>query len=233
MPGPRDSEEQARPTWLARVSEWFAMLDKVLDFKALGKACMAVWSGRRRIPAAENPKESTAGMKCTEFKVWSSLLSQWSPVFKQMITSEAFTESRQSRLVIKDFSPVAVETFLRFLHSGKIEGELNVLVEVAALAGKHQADKLPPLCRRALLSGLKPSNACDVFAEANYFQQRLMRGDALAQILMHPPEALKERPSLDQELLEKNPEFQVASHRESGFVEDSQGLAQSAIRCRG
>ena len=62
--------------------------------------------------------EGGSEVKQTEFKVWSPLLTRWSPVFDRMIHSEGFMERQQARLVINDFSSKAVEAFLRFLYSG-------------------------------------------------------------------------------------------------------------------
>ena len=72
--------------------------------------------------------EAGSEVKQTVFKVWSPLLTRWSPVFDRMIHSEGFMEGHRARVVINDFSSKAVEAFLRFLYSGVVEGSLVDLV---------------------------------------------------------------------------------------------------------
>ena len=142
--------------------------------------------------------------KRTEFKVWSVLLTQWSPVFEKMIGSDNYTESQKANVVIQDFSATAVGLFLRFLYSGSVDGTAGALVEVAAMADKYQVKALYTLCVRIVRKALnKPELACEVFASANQFQLDGLRMDALEQILTQPAEALKKRPALRPELLEE------------------------------
>ncbi|CAE7821349.1 bath-40 [Symbiodinium sp. CCMP2592] len=141
--------------------------------------------------------------KHTEFKVWSFLLTQWSPVFEKMIGSDNYTESQKAKVVIQDFSASAVEIFLRFLYSGSVGGSVTALVEVAAMADKYQVKKLHALCLRIVRKALKPEVACEIFDSANKFQFRSLRMGALDLIFTQPAEALKERPALRPELLEE------------------------------
>ena len=151
----------------------------------------------------ESSKETEASLKRTEFKVWSFLLAQWSPVFEKMVGSDNYAESQQSQVVIQDFSAGAVEIFLRFLYSGSVGGSITALVEVAAIADKYQVEALHPLCLRLVRAALKPELACEVFAIADRFQVAEMRAEALDVIFTHPKEALGERPELRPELLEE------------------------------
>eukprot|EP00973_Karenia_brevis_P050740 7048583-Karenia_brevis.AAC.1 len=54
-----------------------------------------------------------------EFRVWSKLLANWSDVFKAMFSHDCIEKNRR-RIELIDFSPVAVEVFLRFLYSGNL-----------------------------------------------------------------------------------------------------------------
>ncbi|CAE7294189.1 bath-42 [Symbiodinium necroappetens] len=151
----------------------------------------------------ESSKETEASVKRTEFKVWSVLLAQWSPVFEKMVGSDNYAESQQSQVVIQDFSAGAVEIFLRFLYSGSVGGSITALVEVAAIADKYQVEALYPLCLRLVRAALKPELACEVFAIADRFHVAEMRAEALDVIFTHPKEALGERPEIRPELLEE------------------------------
>ncbi|CAE6920831.1 SPOPL, partial [Symbiodinium sp. CCMP2456] len=151
----------------------------------------------------ESSKESEASVKRTEFKVWSLLLAQWSPVFEKMVGSDNYAESQQSQVVIQDFSAVAVEIFLRFLYSGSVGGSITALVEVAAIADKYQVEALYPLCLYLVRTALKPELACEVLAVADGFHMAEMRAEALDVIFTNPKEALGERPEIRPELLEE------------------------------
>lgn len=145
-------------------------------------------------------------IKTAEFRVWSVLLSKWSPVFDKMISSPDFLEANESQVVIADFSADAVETFLRFLYSGAIEGSLATLVEVAAMADKYQVDELLVLCTEVLQEQLtqRPDMACELFACADRFQVANLRLEALEQIWIHASKALpRTRPNLSPKLLDE------------------------------
>ncbi|CAE7225566.1 ybaR, partial [Symbiodinium necroappetens] len=142
-------------------------------------------------------------VKRVEFKVMSPLLASWSVVFDKMINSEEFIEHRKAQMVIADFSSRAVEVFLRFLYSGVVEGPLETLVEVCALADKYQVERLQELCTEAFRKGLKTENACQLFASAARFQLADLRGMALEEIWINPEDALRECPSISLELLEE------------------------------
>ncbi|CAE7773060.1 bath-40 [Symbiodinium microadriaticum] len=151
----------------------------------------------------ESSIEIEATVKRTEFKVWSFLLTRWSPVFEKMIGSDNYAESQKSQVVIQDFSASAIEIFLRFLYSGSVGGSIAALVEVAAIAEKYQVEALSPLCLHLVRKALTPEVACEVFALADGFHVPQMRAEALDLVFANPEEALKERPALQAELLEE------------------------------
>lgn len=152
----------------------------------------------------EEPAESSAvEAKRTEFKVWSPLLTSWSAVFDKMINSESFMERHEARVIITDFSSTSVETFLRFLYSGVVEGPLEALVEVCALADKYQVEKLQELCTQAFEKGLNARNASQVFVSAARFQLPDLRRMALETIWIMADDALESCPCASPELLEE------------------------------
>ncbi|CAE7821310.1 bath-42 [Symbiodinium sp. CCMP2592] len=137
------------------------------------------------------------------FRVWSSLLAQWSPVFEKMVGSDCYAESQKSEVVITDFSAGAVEMFLRFLYSGSIEGSVVAMVEVAAISDKYQVKELHDLCLHLVRQALKPELACEVFAAADQFHMGDLRAEARDLIFTKPFEALRKPPALWSELLEE------------------------------
>ena len=73
--------------------------------------------------------------KTAEFKIWSTLLSQWSDVFRVMLKG-GMRES-EGLIEIIDFSPEAVGICLRFMYSGKVQVPIDSLIELAMLADKY------------------------------------------------------------------------------------------------
>ena len=124
---------------------------------------------------AHQDTEGQQAAKRTEFKVWSFLLAQWSPVFGKMVGSDNYAESQRAEVVIQDFSASAVETFLRFMYSGSVEGSVTAVMEVAAMADKYQVDALQSLCLPRVRKALKPELACEIFAAADRFQMDDLR----------------------------------------------------------
>ena len=142
-------------------------------------------------------------VKRVEFKVWSQLLASWSAVFDKMINTEEFVEQKTAQVVITDFSSGATEIFLRFLYSGIVEGPLETLVEVCAMADKCQVERLHQLCTQAFQKGLNPDNACQLFAAAARFRLEDLRRMALEEIWVKAEDVLKECPSISPELFEE------------------------------
>ena len=54
------------------------------------------------------------------------------------------------QVVIKDFSSIAVETFLKFLYKGTVDAPPERLCEVSVIADKYQVLQLKNLCLRML-----------------------------------------------------------------------------------
>ncbi|CAE7566779.1 bath-42 [Symbiodinium necroappetens] len=150
---------------------------------------------------AHQDTEGQPAAKRTEFKVWSFLLAQWSPVFGKMVGSDNYAESQRAEVVIQDFSASAVETFLRFMYSGSVEGSVTAVMEVAAMADKYQVDALQSLCLPRVRKALKPELACEIFAAADRFQMGDLRAEARDLIFTEPARALKKRPAIRPELL--------------------------------
>ena len=169
-------------------------------------ACFGV-DGNFTVIVEERSGETSddVGAKRTEFKVWSSLLANWSPVFEKMIGSTSYAGSQKAEVVIQDFSASAIEIFLRFLYYGSVKGSPTALMEVAAVADKYQVEALHMVClhdiRRALT--FEPALACEVFASADRFHMADLRAEALDLIFTKAAKALKERPLLRPELLEE------------------------------
>ena len=139
------------------------------------KACFGK-DGNFTVIVKEASHQELEEESTVRFRVWSSLLAQWSPVFEKMVRPDYYAESQKSEVVITDFSAGAVEMFLRFLYSGSIEGSVVAMVEVAAIADKYQVKELHYFCLHLVRQALKPELACEVFAAAD----RLHMGDLLA-----------------------------------------------------
>ena len=153
------------------------------DLSALSGVLTACFGkdGNFTVVVEEPPNETSkdaegqTAAKRTEFKVWSFLLAQWSPVFGKMIGSDNYAESQRAEVVIQDFSASAVEKFLRFMYSGSVEGSVTTMMEVAAMADKYQVDALQSLCLPLVRQALKPELAGEIFAAADRFHMDDLR----------------------------------------------------------
>eukprot|EP00913_Durusdinium_trenchii_P025959 g24356.t1 len=138
----------------------------------------------------------------TEFKVSSVILSSWSEVFDKMMNHD-FKEHTQKEVVIKDFSPHGMETFLRFLYSGTLDVDIQTIVEVMAIADKYHVKELSKHCHDLLQLQLSESakTAWEIIKAADHFRLQDLREVAMRALLMQPKVALEERPAVSDELL--------------------------------
>ena len=193
------------------------------------KACFGK-DGNFTVIVEESSKDASGDVpldvdaKRTEFKVWSSMLSHYSPVFTKMIGSDNYAEAQKSEVVIRDFSAGAVEVFLRFLYTGSVWGSASTLLEVAALADKYQVQALHALCLQLVRQALKPELACEVFAAADRLCMDDLRVEARDLIFTKAEEALQKRPGSPTGALAGDPGLRPAVHVAGCFQKDPSGL---------
>lgn len=138
-----------------------------------------------------------------EFRVSSSILSSWSEVFGKMM-SDDFIEGKKKEVVIKDFSAKGVEAFLRFFYADTLDiSQMDVIVEVQVLADKYQVPELQSLCKEIIKNEMTPQNAWTVFQSADKFHLQDERLAAKNLLFVKAKEALVQRPSVSDELLEE------------------------------
>ena len=101
----------------------------------------------------------------TEFKVWSTLLRQWSDVFGAMLDSHMVEAA--GRIQIEDFSPQTVKKALQFMHSGSLGVWIDGIVEVGAFADKYGILELKNLVRQALQKGPRANVSARDIARMN------------------------------------------------------------------
>jgi len=124
------------------------------------------------------------------FKVWSSVLCQWSQVFKSMFEHD-FRELATAEVVIVDFPPAAVEAFLRFMYSGTLRSDHRSLLDVARLADKYIVPPLQALCQEAFALLLTPETALEMMRLAEGAGAAAERQRCLEMVLSRPEEALR------------------------------------------
>eukprot|EP00435_Cladocopium_sp_Y103_P015110 s1278_g3.t1 len=153
-------------------------------------------------PHAESVEDSDAEPTRTEFKVWSLILSSWSEVFDKMMNQD-FVESAKKQVVIKDFSSLAVKTFLKFLYMGTLDAPPETICEVSAIADKYQVLELKPICLKMLEDTISVTNAWAILQLADHFQSHDIRQKSKQTIFVKAKEALKSRPLVRDELVEE------------------------------
>mmetsp|Transcript_107664 Transcript_107664/g.278798 ORF Transcript_107664/g.278798 Transcript_107664/m.278798 type:complete len:418 (-) Transcript_107664:91-1344(-) len=151
------------------------------------------------VPDQGQGQERTERM---EFQVVSAVLSEWSEVFGAMLSHEMAEKSSRT-LEIRGFSVEAVESFLRFMHSGKLEASPGIIIEVAALADKYGIPALQELCAREAEALLMPRNACEILAAASRVGALSARMRAMDIIHHNAKEALRGAYMLPSDLLEE------------------------------
>mmetsp|Transcript_12258 Transcript_12258/g.38715 ORF Transcript_12258/g.38715 Transcript_12258/m.38715 type:complete len:414 (+) Transcript_12258:91-1332(+) len=151
------------------------------------------------IVKSESSAEGGPQHEKTEFRVWSKLLCAWSDVFAAMFAHD-FKEQASGIVEIVDFSPAAVEAFLRFLYSGRLD--VGLLPEVWALADKYAVAALREVCDEQVADALAPRNACEIYAAAVRHGAVTLKERCMVCISEHAPEALKSGFVMGQALLD-------------------------------
>ena len=163
-------------------------------FTALANILLVFWG---------DEAQDESSLHRAEFQVFSSILSSWSEVFGKMM-SDDFMEGKKKEVVIKDFSAKGVEAFLRFFHEGTLNiSQVDVIVEVLVLADKYQVPELHSLCKEIIKNETTPQNAWTVFQSADKFQLEDERLVSKNLLFVKTKEALAQRPSVSDELLEE------------------------------
>ena len=118
--------------------------------------------------------------------------------------SDDFIEGKKKEVVIKDLPAKGVEAFLRFFYVGTLDiSQMDVIVEVLVLADKYQVPELHSLCKEIIQHEITPQNAWTVFQSADEFHLQDERLVSKNLLLVKTKEALAQRPSVKDELLEE------------------------------
>ena len=118
--------------------------------------------------------------------------------------SDDFIEGKKKEVVIKDLPAKGVEAFLRFFYVGTLDiSQMDVIVEVLVLADKYQVPELHSLCKEIIQHEITPQNAWTVFQSADEFHLQDERRVSKNLLLVKVKEALAQRPSVKDELLEE------------------------------
>lgn len=101
----------------------------------------------------------------TKFHVHKNILAVKSPVFEKMFKND----SKVRQFEISEFSTDAIMQFLKYLYTGAIEDEQDVL-ELFEIAATYKVHKLTAICEEILLNNLHSSNSVQVFTLAHRFE---------------------------------------------------------------
>ncbi|CAE6967598.1 unnamed protein product [Symbiodinium sp. KB8] len=134
-----------------------------------------------------------------EFRVYSKLLSGWSPTLAHQV------EKSGDRWEIMNFSSAAVDAFLRFLYSGKLSTNMTVAVEAALMAEIYDIQEPSQICEAMLLNGTSLSDVYAMLEVAHRFPEvgERLRGACLRALLADPEQSLQDAWTLSPKLLEE------------------------------
>ncbi|KAI6175391.1 Speckle-type POZ protein-like protein [Aphelenchoides bicaudatus] len=124
----------------------------------------------------KNGEETQVTIKAddNEFKVGRDVLICQSEVFASMLLSAHFKESQSGEILIEDFEPATIESFIRWLYLGEIDNE-DLVDDLFALADKYLINELKSQCSIVMSSTLDDKNAISrLVCSVKYEKEALM-----------------------------------------------------------
>ena len=103
-----------------------------------------------------------------EFPAHRAILSARSPVLKAMLQHD-MKEKLTNRVDVPDVEPELFKTFLLFIYTGRIQGDLQQLAEqLVPVADKYQVRDLKNNCEKVLIRNLTVENVVDLLLLADF-----------------------------------------------------------------
>ncbi|KAJ5075500.1 pep-cterm sorting domain-containing protein [Anaeramoeba ignava] len=106
------------------------------------------------------------------FKTHKSILSSRSEYFKSLFKSK-MKEYQENKLILKDISSSILSSILNYFYSGKIEINLENVIEILFFSSKYLIDELIEICLKFIKNNLQIETIVDVLklSEAMNFNQ--------------------------------------------------------------
>lgn len=128
--------------------------------------------------------------------------------FRAMFTN-GMRESRETTIVINDWSRAAFVALMEFLYTGSVKELLpGVAVDLMGLADHYGVDGLKALCESTLMQGVDAANVCSLISHAHRYQAAELKKCCMEFILKYPAD-------VNLELLASEPSLLVEITRES------------------
>mmetsp|Transcript_62079 Transcript_62079/g.116091 ORF Transcript_62079/g.116091 Transcript_62079/m.116091 type:complete len:402 (-) Transcript_62079:158-1363(-) len=140
-----------------------------------------------------------SGSVKAEFRVYSKLLSAWSPALASQVDRSG------GRWDVLNFSTAAVEAFLRFLYSGKLPTNKTVAVEAALMAEIYGIQEPSRLCEMSLTNAVSLAEVYAMLEVAHRFPDvgDGLRAGCLRALLADPEQSLQDAWTLSPKILEE------------------------------
>ncbi|KAJ5075772.1 pep-cterm sorting domain-containing protein [Anaeramoeba ignava] len=110
----------------------------------------------------------------TSFKTHKSILSSRSHYFKSLFKSK-MKEYQENKLILKDVSSSILFSILNYFYSGKIEINLENVIEILVFSSKYLIDELIEICSNFIKNNLQFETIVDILklSESMNFNQLL------------------------------------------------------------
>jgi len=110
-----------------------------------------------------------------EFPAHRAILSARSPVLKAMLQHD-MKEKLTNRVDVPDVEPELFKTFLLFIYTGRIQGDLQQVAEqLVPVADKYQVRDLKNNCEKVLIRNLTVDNVVDLLLLADFHSVMKLR----------------------------------------------------------
>ncbi|KAJ5079425.1 pep-cterm sorting domain-containing protein [Anaeramoeba ignava] len=108
------------------------------------------------------------------FKTHKSILSSRSQYFKSLFNSK-MKEYQENKMILNDFSIPTLNLILNYFYSGKIEINLENVIEILFFSSKYLIDELIEICSKIIKNNLQFETVVDILklSEAMKFNQLL------------------------------------------------------------
>jgi Leucine-rich repeat (LRR) protein len=143
-----------------------------------------------------------AGSK--KFAVHKSVLGIQSSFFSAVFESD-MKERIEGKMEIEDFSAAAIEDFLRFLYTGKIQDKSNAM-QLFELADKYDVQQLKAIAEQTILRNVNDQNSMEVLSFGNLHNSEKLKRKAFSTIGKMFPEILnlKDNPEILKILIQES-----------------------------
>lgn len=126
-----------------------------------------------------------------EFFISRAVLAARSPVFRTMFNNIRFSEAKDGRVKIEEFSASVVQKLLDYIYTGRMNNLEDEALNLLAAGHKYCIEGVQNLAQEELIKQIDEDNVCDLLISADLYEAQMLKQQCIAFVAQHRAQVIK------------------------------------------